>query len=271
MRLWVYYDSMSDQDRLLEDLLILSRRLGDPAHDWAVLGEGNTSAKIDDDTFYVKASGSSLATLNRDQVCKARFAPLLEALDSDRAYSDADVRDLLLGSVVGGDGRMPSVETIFHACLLSLPDVAFVGHTHVATINGILCSEQGWNMMVNAGRLFPDEIVVCGEAPCCVPYVDPGLPLSREIRNKTTQFIEKYGTYPKTIYMQNHGFIALGKSSKEVESIHLMADKAARVLVGTMAFGGPKWFSEENVRRIATRPDEHYRQRAIGLNAEKSS
>jgi len=259
---------MSDKDKVFEDLLILSRHLGDSAHDWAVLGEGNTSAKIDDETFLVKASGSMLATLTRDQVCQARFAPLLEALDSDQTYSDSEVKDLLLGSVVGGDGRMPSVETLFHAYLLSLPDVAFIGHTHVTTINGILCSEAGWKLMQNGGRMFPDEIVVCGVAPCCVPYVDPGLPLAREVRSQTEAFIDKYGTYPKTIYMQNHGFIALGKSAKEIEAVHMMADKSARVLLGTMNFGGPKWFSEETVRRIATRPDEHYRQRAIGFNVD---
>jgi rhamnose utilization protein RhaD (predicted bifunctional aldolase and dehydrogenase) len=260
---------MSEKDKILEELLILSRHLGDSAHDWAILGEGNTSAQVSDATFFVKASGSTLATLSKEQVCEVRFAPILEALNSAKPFTDADVRDLLLSSVVGGDGRMPSVETLFHASLLSLPDVAFIGHTHVTTINGILCSEAGWNLMQSAGRMFPDEIVVCGEAPCCVPYVDPGLPLAREIRDKVNAFISKYGTYPKTIYMQNHGFIALGKSAKEVEAIHQMADKSARVLLGTMAFGGPKWFSEETVRRIATRPDEHYRQRAIGLNVER--
>ncbi len=260
---------MSDKDKIFEELLILSRHLGDPAHDWAILGEGNTSARLSDETFLVKASGSSLGTLSREQVCEVKFKPILDALNSNATFSDTDVRDLLLGSVVGGDGRMPSVETLFHASLLSLPDVSYIGHTHVTTINGILCSEAGWNLMQNAGRMFPDEIVVCGEAPCCVAYVDPGLPLAREIRDRVNEFIDKYGTYPKTIYMQNHGFIALGKSAKEVEAIHQMADKSARVLLGTMAFGGPKWFSEETVRRIATRPDEHYRQRAIGLNVER--
>ncbi|HEY3328819.1 MAG TPA: class II aldolase/adducin family protein [Capsulimonadaceae bacterium] len=260
---------MSDKDKIFEELLILSRHLGDSSHDWAILGEGNTSAKLDDDTFLVKASGSSLSTLTREQVCQVKFAPILEAMSGDRAVSDTEVRDLLLGSVVGGDGRMPSVETLFHASLLSLPDVSFIGHTHITSINGILCSKAGWELMQNAGRLFPDEIVVCGEGPCCVPYVDPGLPLAREIRKQVDLYIEKYGTYPKTIYMQNHGFIALGKSSREVEAIHQMADKSARVLIGTMAFGGPNWFTEETVRRIATRPDEHYRQRAIGLKVER--
>ncbi|MDR3709076.1 MAG: class II aldolase/adducin family protein [Capsulimonadaceae bacterium] len=261
---------MPDKDRIFEELLLLSRRLGDASHDWAILGEGNTSAFVDEETFLVKASGSSLATLTREQVCVVRFKPILDAFDAKIELTDKQVSELLLSSVVGGDGRMPSVETLFHAYLLSLPDVSFIGHTHITSINSILCSAAGWQLMENAGRMFPDEIVVCGEAPCCIPYVDPGLPLAREIRTKVTAFIGKYGTYPKTIYMQNHGFIALGKSSKEVDAIHQMADKAARVLLGTMTFGGPKWFSQQVVNRIANRPDEHYRQKALGLGAERA-
>jgi hypothetical protein len=39
--------------------------------------------------------------------------------------------------------------------------------------------------------------------------------------------------------------------------------KTARILLGTYALGGPHFMSEENVRRIYTRPDEHYRQKML--------
>ena len=263
-----YSHPMQDRKQILEELLILSRRLGDPIHDWAILGEGNTSARIDGETFFVKASGSQLSTISADQFAEVKCAPIVEALNASRDYTDTEVKDLLLGSCVGGNGKMPSVETLLHAYLLSLHGVTFIGHTHVTTINGLLCSERGWQTMQASGRMFPDEIVVCGEAPCCVAYVDPGLPLARELRDRVEGYIDEYGTWPKTIYMQNHGFIAVGKTSKEVESITMMADKAARVMLGAMACGGPTFLSEENVRRIATRPDEHYRQKAIGLSVD---
>ena len=69
-----------------------------------------------------------------------------------------------------------------HAFLLTLPGVEFVGHTHVTRINGLLCSARGWEALQAGRRMFPDEIVVCGVAPCCVPYVDPGIPLARALR-----------------------------------------------------------------------------------------
>jgi len=257
---------MSNDNTKLAELLELSHILGDPSYDWAILGEGNTSTAIDAETFYVKASGSELRTLTAEQVSEVRFQPVLDALNDTRDYGDTETKDLLLGACVGGTGRMPSVETLLHAFLLTLPGIEFIGHTHVTTINSLLCSQEGWAAMQAGGRLFPDEIVVCGVAPCCVPYVDPGLPLARALRDAVLAYIETHNAAPKTIYLQNHGFIALGKSAKEVRNITMMADKAARILLGALSNGTPIYLSPANVARIHTRPDEHYRQRAIGVS-----
>jgi len=48
-----------------------------------------------------------------------RCAPILEALNASREFTDTEVKDLLLGSCVGSTGKMPSVETLLHAYLLS--------------------------------------------------------------------------------------------------------------------------------------------------------
>jgi hypothetical protein len=45
----------------------------------------------------------------------------------------------------------------------------------------------------------------------------------------------------------------------------LMAEKAAKVFVGAAQLGGPVFFSAENIARIAGRPDEAYRQRALKM------
>ena len=165
----------------LTQLLDLSHALGNPARDWAILGEGNTSTALNNDAFLVKASGSQLATLTAGQVATVRF-PRSGGAGRARTLSDQETKDLLLSSCVGDGGRMPSVETLLHAYLLTLPGVEFVGHTHVTSINGVLCSAEGWAVLERGERLFPDEIVVCGVAPCCIPYVDPGLPLARALR-----------------------------------------------------------------------------------------
>ena len=51
------------ENELLSQLVAMSRSLGDPANDYVILGEGNTSAKVDADSFWVKASGTELRTI----------------------------------------------------------------------------------------------------------------------------------------------------------------------------------------------------------------
>ncbi len=250
----------------LDELLTLAHDLGDPGRGWAILGEGNVSARLDDDTFLVKASGSQMATLRQEQLVEVAFDTLTSAVSGSDVLDDASTKQLLMDSCLQQGAPMPSVETLFHADLLSLPGVAFIGHTHVTSINGLLCSENGWSLIQKGGRLFPDEIVVCGVAPCCVPYTDPGLPLARAIHSHVAAYRDRYGEVPKTIYLQNHGFIALGKSAREVLSITMMADKAAQILLAAIAAGTPRFLSDADVARIANRPDEHLRQRQLGLS-----
>jgi L-ribulose-5-phosphate 4-epimerase len=191
-----------------------------------------------------------LGSLTAEQVAVVRFAPLRDAVESERDLSDAETKNLLLSACVGAHAPMPSVETLLHAYLLTLESVSFVGHTHVTSINGLLCSDRGWDALRQGGRLFPDEIVVCGIAPCCVPYVDPGLPLARALRREVRDYVSRYSVLPKTIYLQNHGFIALGKTTREVIQITLMADKAARILSAALAGGHPNIVSPANFARV---------------------
>lgn len=258
---------MQNNQTILKELLSLSHQLGDAERAWAILGEGNTSARVDGDTFLVKASGSQLGQLREDQLVAVRFAPLLAALAGTETPDDQATKCLLAEACVVEGAKTPSVETLFHADLLSIPGVSFIGHTHVTSINGLLCSENGWNLMQRGSRLFPDEVVVCGVASCCVPYTDPGLPLARAIHDAVRKHTDRYGDYPKTIYLQSHGFIALGATAQEVYSITLMADKAAKILLGAIAAGGPRFMPDSDIARIASRPDEHVRQRELGLKA----
>lgn len=253
---------MASTDEILEQLTTLSHFLGDPSRDLAILGEGNTSARVDEETFLVKASGQQLGTITPNGFVAVHFKPILDCFERTE-MTDEEVKKALLNSKAGDTSPiMPSVETFFHAYLLTLPNVHFVGHTHPTAVNSILCS-------VNAeaaikGRLFPDEVVCCGVAPCFVGYTDPGIPLSRKIKDEVEAYFDNYGEYPKVILMQNHGLIAIGKSPKDVQTITSMYVKVARILIGCYALGGPNFLTEENVRRIHTRPDEHYRQKQIG-------
>ena len=253
---------MPTQEEILEELTTLSHFLGDPVRDLAILGEGNTSGRLDEDTFYVKASGQHLGTITPGGFCACVFSRILPLFNGP-ALSDVQVKQALLDCKADGDADiMPSVETFFHAYLLSLPNVNYIGHTHPTAVNAILCSKGAREAI--RGRLFPDEIVCCGPAPCFVEYTDPGLVLSKQIKLRVEQHFEIYGEWPKTILMENHGLIAAGRSVKDVQTITSMYVKTARILLGTYAFGGPNFLTSDQVDRIHTRPDEHYRQKQIG-------
>lgn len=246
---------------VLQSLVEMSHYLGDPGRPYAILGEGNTSARIDEDSFFVKASGTTLATITAEQFLPVSISQVTGILD-DPTAGDAEVAATLRASVLrAGESRMPSVETMLHALLLKYPEYKFIGHTHPISTNGILCSVNAREAM--AGRLCPDHIVVMGHKSVYVTYVDPGLILAREVRTQVEAFIDSEGVLPKCILLENHGFFAMADTAKKVCNIHDMAEKMSQIILGTYAMGGPTWLSESDIRRIDSRPDEHYRQQAI--------
>jgi rhamnose utilization protein RhaD (predicted bifunctional aldolase and dehydrogenase) len=246
----------------VQSLLELSHQLGADRLRMAILGEGNTSVRLDDHTFAVKASGSSLAVLSDADVTRCVFSRLLPLLDLNAA-TDLEVDQALLAARVDETAKKPSIEALFHAYLLTLPGVRCVGHVHAIAVNQILCSPRAREFAEK--RTCPDEIVMCGVESVFVPYAEPGLGLSQAIRREIVAFVKRTGRDPKIILLQNHGIIALGASPKAVLGSLLMAEKAAEIFVGAAALGGPVFLTAAQCERIAGRPDEHYRQKMLGM------
>ncbi len=239
----------------------MSQYLGDISKGYAILGEGNTSARIDEDSLYIKASGTCLGAMKATDFLPVSISRVTRILDAKDA-TDTDVKDALRGSLLdSGETRMPSVETMMHALLYAYPEYRFIGHTHPVATNGLLCSVHAETAL--SGRLCPDHIVVMGRATVFVPYVDPGLVLAREVRDRVRSFIERENELPKAIALQNHGLFALGPTAKAVMNITDMAEKMSHVLLGAYSAGGPNFMTASDIDRIATRPDEKYRQEKL--------
>jgi rhamnose utilization protein RhaD (predicted bifunctional aldolase and dehydrogenase) len=248
----------------LPDLLSLAHELGREDRRLAILGEGNVSWRRDDGTFAVKASGSNLASLTEEAVTICRFEILLGLLEKQDTVSAEEVDAALLASRLDQNARKPSVEAIFHAWLLTLPGVRFVGHTHPCAVNGLLCSKHSETFA--AHRLFPDEIVCCGTASVHVPYTDPGLRLAQEIRQRVEAFRQAEGDIPRVILLANHGLIAIGQTPAAVLAATFMAEKAATIYAAASAVAGsPRFLTAAEVARIAKRPDEHHRRKTLGI------
>jgi rhamnose utilization protein RhaD (predicted bifunctional aldolase and dehydrogenase) len=253
----------------LTRLLELSHQLGREERKLAILGEGNTSTRASERSFLVKASGSNLGTLSPLGVAECRFAELLALLDR-KAMTDAAIDEALFAARVDPNAKKPSVEAIFHAYLLTLPGVNFVGHTHPVTVNQVLCSKHARTFAKR--RIFPDEIVCCGVESVFVPYADPGLKLAQAIRAAVVAYIKRLARPPRVILLESHGLIALGGTPEAVLAATLMGAKAAEIFVGAAAIGGsPRFLTPAQIVRIAGRPDEHYRQKALGIGADAPS
>ena len=143
----------------IQSLLHLSHEIGREDRGMAILGEGSTSVRLNGDQFAVKSSGCSLGTLTEADVTLCDLPRVLAILDK-RQLSDEELEQQLLDARIGGAGKKPSVESMFHAWLLTLRDVQHVGHCHSLVANQVLCSPRARDFAER--RLFPDEVAWCG-------------------------------------------------------------------------------------------------------------
>jgi rhamnose utilization protein RhaD (predicted bifunctional aldolase and dehydrogenase) len=239
-------------------LLQLSHEFGKAQ--WTILGEGNTSGRIDERTFAVKASGSSLGTLTEIELTHCYFDKLLPLLDLEN-ITEQEIEDYLWASRVSETSLKPSVETFFHAHLLTLPGVNYVGHTHPIPVNQVLCSPLSHSFATE--RRFPDEVVCCGPVSLLIPYEDPGLALARRIRKEVESFLGEHKRLPKVILLVNHGVITIGPSTESVRVAMAMTVKAAEIFVGAHSLGGSVAMPSVEVFRIENRLDEEYRRKML--------
>ncbi|MBE2236998.1 MAG: class II aldolase/adducin family protein [Caldilineaceae bacterium] len=242
---------------LLQSLVTLSHELGREDRHLAILGEGNTSARGDDGTFWVKASGSQLGTITEGGFTQVKLDAILELVEREQMTQE-EVQAIWPQVMVDAQQKRPSVETFLHALCLSEGGASWIAHTHPVACNAILCSQLGAEPFMRP--LFPDGIVVCGRHPAVVPYVDPGFDLAKAVRTELRRYQDAYGMSPKLLLMVNHGITALGKTMQEALNITRMADKWARTLIGTYTLGGPHFMPDHEAARIDSRLDEHYRR-----------
>ena len=202
-----------------------------------ICGEGNVSVRVDENTFMIKASGTSLHTLSEEDLtlCNTNGAQI-EILH-----------------------KKPSIETSFHAWIMkTFPEVNFIAHTHPPHTTKILCSESICEFAEH--RWFPDQIVRNGTKSCVVPYAPPGEAILKLVEKYVSKFIDHEGFFPKLILLQNHGIITTSASKKECVASTLMCEKSADIFTGTKLLGGIKFLTKQEIADIDSCPNENYRR-----------
>ena len=217
----------------MSEILELAREISS----YTICGEGNVSTRVDENTFLIKASGTSLHTLSEEDLtlCNTNGAQI----------------ELL--------HKKPSIETSFHAWIMrTFPEINFIAHTHPPYTTQILCSTSPYSFANH--RWFPDQIVRNGTKSCLVPYAPPGEAILKLVEKSVSEFVDEEGYFPKLILLQNHGIITASASKKDCAASTLMCEKSAEIFIGAKLLGGVKFLTKQEVADVDTCPNENYRR-----------
>lgn len=200
-------------------LINLSREYGnDPAQ--VIAGGGNSSVK-DGRTMFVKASGTSMATMEPVDLLEVDLARVL-AIPGGRFSEDRDEKEEQIARMLL-DARLnppdpnlrPSVETILHA---QMPQ-AFVMHTHGEVVNSLTCSRGGANSFK---RLKLPKAI----RAVWMEYVDPGLPLAMELGKVLAKYKAEHGADANAVLMAKHGLLVAADSDEEIRTMTAAFERA---------------------------------------------
>ena len=192
-------------------------------------GGGNTSCKVGDRLF-VKASGTSLATITPDGFLEMDRNQL-EELVAAKLASDVDTREAQYQSAIAAArchperGQRPSVEVLLH----HIVPQTYVVHSHATIVNTLTCHTNGREL---AEEIFGDDIV-------WLPFVDPGFILGQELKAALDEHASKTDNAGfRAILMANHGLIV---AADDPETIREYTED---VLCKIEARLGDNWQSE---------------------------
>lgn len=234
---------------LSPEFLALSRRIGtDPL---LVQGPGgNTSVKADG-RMWIKASGTVLADADAaDIFVEVDVASALAELDG---AGDGSCRAALVDPAAG---LRPSIETTFHAMFPQ----KYVFHFHSVNTICHAISHEGRHLLTEKLQ---------GLTWVAVPYRQPGIPLSRAIRESVQKATResadaRHGDADiEVIVLENHGIIVLGDDLSRVEQ--LIDDVEQRLSLPVVHAAEPVgevgraespagWQRVESVRSLAGHP-----------------
>jgi len=191
----------------IQDLITISQFYGRDSR-FVIAGGGNTSYK-DEEKLWVKASGSSLATITEDGFAvldRSKLNVLSERIYShNSAEREEQVKNDLAAATIS-KGKRPSVETSMHNAI----DFPFVVHLHPTTVNGLMCAQ---NAESELKKLF-------GGNALYIEYTDPGYVLFKKVEDSIKAFRAQDGAEPAVIWLQNHGIFVGASSIDEIKYLY---------------------------------------------------
>jgi len=153
-----------------------------------------------------------------------------------------------LGKVIDGQLR-PSSEMPLHlAVYKARPDIAAIVHTHSIYASACAVAHKEIPPMIE------DMVQVIGGTVAVARYALPG---TEELAiNTANSLADKNG-----VLLANHGVIGCGRSLGEALTACELIEKAARIYIYSMAFGGPCILNDSDVAVMHKHYLTHYRPR----------
>lgn len=189
----------------LEIIVELSHEFG--GDDYVKGGGGNTSFK-NENTLWVKPSGTTLAGLTPDtfvQMNRTKINELYKVKTPAVASDREELVKNMMAAAVENDAGRPSVEAPLH----NVFEAQFVVHTHPALVNGLTCAKDGERV---CRLLFPDAL--------WVEYIDPGYTLCMEVRQRIEQYKSINGKEPAILVLQNHGVFISADTPEDIRKLY---------------------------------------------------
>ncbi|MFW5820690.1 MAG: SDR family NAD(P)-dependent oxidoreductase [Bacteroidota bacterium] len=192
----------------IQDLIDVSRYFGSDKN-YTLAGGGNTSYK-DENFIWVKASGSSLATIDEEGFARLDRRKVKEI--AKKKYSknpqvrEVEVKEDLIAANADPDNlKRPSVETSFH----ELIEYPFVVHMHPTLTNALMCSQ---NARKKTLELF-------GEKALYIDYA-PGYELFKKVESEIQPYRKKFQQDPNIIFLENHGVFVSAENTSKIRDIY---------------------------------------------------
>lgn len=146
------------------------------------------------------------------------------------------------------EGRKPSSELPLHlAVYRARPDIMAVFHTHSPWACGVISSGA------DVRPMFAEVVNDLGGV-AVVPYLITG---SQDLANAVAEAAAKN----ETIFMANHGVVALGRSMKQAYYRCCVAEDAARSFVAASLAGKPQFLTDEQIAQLRKLEAGEYRTR----------
>lgn len=187
---------------------------------------GNISAR-DGRLVWVKPSGLAMADLKGTDLC---------CIDIDS------------GKQIDGKLKATSELPMHLAVYRARPDIRAIFHTHSPWASGLV-STTGSDFK----PMFAEVINDLGGI-ATVPYVTPS---TRELADAVAEAART----SETLFLQNHGVVALGKTMKQAFFRCCVAEDAAKSFIAASVTGTPAFLSKEQIAELKKLSAGEYRTR----------